>query len=109
MPVGFVTLDIDLEQFFHGFAVVMEGTQGQRFSFTQRRAFPSAAYLFEGKASGLNQGIHQPDVAVECRAYHHEMILSNLIEKQRLNRIIYYSVSKGNFFFTLVSLFDSPR
>ena len=27
------------------------------------------------------------------------MILSNLIEKQRLNRIIYYSVSKGNFFF----------
>ena len=29
----------------------------------------------------------------------HEMILSNLIEKQRLNRIIYYSVSKGNFFF----------
>ena len=70
MPVGFVTLDIDLEQFFHGFAVVMEGANGQRFSFTQRRAFPFAAYLFEGKASGLNQGIHQPDVAVECRAYH---------------------------------------
>ena len=69
MPVGIVTLDIDLEQFFHGFAVVMEGANGQRFSFTQRRAFPFAAYLFEGKASGLNQGIHQPDVAVECRAY----------------------------------------
>ena len=65
-----VTLDIDLEQFFHGFAVVMEGANGQRFSFTQRRAFPFAAYLFEGQASGLNQGIHQPDVAVECRAYH---------------------------------------
>lgn len=33
------------------------------------------------------------------------MILSNLIEKQRLNRIIYYSVSKGNFFFILVNLY----
>ena len=58
--------------------------------------FRGETYRFRGETYRISDIPKLDNVDFENK---HEMILSNLIEKQRLNRIIYYSVSKGNFFF----------